>query len=92
MLADHFTKPLQGITCRRFHAEIQGIPADVSETEMGWDQITNSEETPAGTEPSPQECVEQTAKAAGSKDPGLGEGYLLERYLKREPAGTKVCR
>jgi hypothetical protein len=31
MLADHFTKPLQGALFRKFRVEIQGIPVDLTE-------------------------------------------------------------
>jgi hypothetical protein len=38
MLADHFTKPLQGAIFRKFRAEIQGIPLSTNEAELGWYQ------------------------------------------------------
>jgi hypothetical protein len=36
MLADHFTKPRQSSLFRKFRAEIQGIPVDLSDSELGW--------------------------------------------------------
>jgi hypothetical protein len=35
ILADHFTKPLQGALFRELQAEIQGIPVDTNEAELG---------------------------------------------------------
>ena len=37
MLADHFTKPLQGDLLQRFRAELTNIPEDADITDMGWD-------------------------------------------------------
>jgi hypothetical protein len=37
MLGDHFTKPLQGALFRKFRAEIQGIPVDTSDADLGWE-------------------------------------------------------
>ena len=37
MLADHFTKPLQGELLRRFISELMNLPEDTDMTEMGWD-------------------------------------------------------
>ena len=51
MLADHFTKPLQGSVFRKFQAEIQGIPADTVDADLCWDR------TYEYVVPSPQECV-----------------------------------
>jgi hypothetical protein len=38
MLADHFTKPLQGTMFWTFRAEIQGIPIDMCDADFGWDR------------------------------------------------------
>jgi hypothetical protein len=38
MLADHFTKPLQGTMFRRFRADIQGIPVGMCDADLGWDR------------------------------------------------------
>jgi hypothetical protein len=38
MLADHFTKPLQGTMFRKFRAEIQGVPIDMCDADVGWDR------------------------------------------------------
>ena len=37
MLANHITKPLQGVAFRKFRAEIQGIPDDTPDTDLGWE-------------------------------------------------------
>ena len=50
-LADHFTKPFQGTAYRKFRAEIQLIPEDTPDTDLGWDQTNNT------FIPIPQECV-----------------------------------
>jgi hypothetical protein len=38
MLADHFTKPLQGTMFRKFRADIQGVPIDMCDADVGWDR------------------------------------------------------
>ena len=35
MVADHFTKPLQGVLFRKFRAETQGIPTSMTNGDMG---------------------------------------------------------
>jgi hypothetical protein len=58
MLADHFTKPLQATMFRKFRAEIQGVPIDLCDADMGWDRpcaIREQELSKACH--SPQECV-----------------------------------
>jgi hypothetical protein len=58
MLADHFTNPLQGAMFRRFRAEIQGIPIDMCDADLGWDRPRAINEQKQGKgSPSPQECV-----------------------------------
>jgi hypothetical protein len=58
MLADHFTKPLQGTMFRTFRAEIQGIPIDMCDADLGWDRpCTINEQKQDEGSPSPQECV-----------------------------------
>jgi hypothetical protein len=58
MLADHFTKPLQGTMFRAFRAEIQGIPIDMCDADMGWDRpCAINEQEKSMDYPSPQECV-----------------------------------
>jgi hypothetical protein len=58
MLGDHFTKPLQGTMFRKFRAEIQGIPVDMCDADLGWDRPnTKNEQGQGGASPSPQECV-----------------------------------
>jgi hypothetical protein len=58
MLADHFTKPLQGTMFQKFRAEIQGVPIDMCDADMGWDRpcAINERELSKAC-PSPQECV-----------------------------------
>jgi hypothetical protein len=58
MLADHFTKPLQGTMFRSFRAEIQGIPIDTCGADLGWDRPCAINEQEKSVDcPSPQECV-----------------------------------
>jgi hypothetical protein len=58
MLVDHFTKPLQGTLFRKFRADIQGIPVDLNDTDVGWDREELCEDrTGVSSDPSPQECV-----------------------------------
>jgi hypothetical protein len=55
MLADHFTKAVQGSQFRKLRSKIQGIPEDVNDALMGWDRP--SLKTKMMGIPSPQECV-----------------------------------
>jgi hypothetical protein len=58
MLGDQFTKPLQGTLFRKFRAEIQGIPVNMCDADLGWDRpSTKNEQEQDGASPSPQECV-----------------------------------
>jgi CobQ-like glutamine amidotransferase family enzyme len=58
MLGDHFTKPFQGPLFSKFRAEIQGIPIDMCDADLGWDgPCIKSEQTQVSAGPSPQECV-----------------------------------
>jgi hypothetical protein len=58
MLADHFTKPLQGTMFRAFREEIQGIPIDMCDADLGWDRpCAINEQVKSVDYPSPQECV-----------------------------------
>jgi hypothetical protein len=58
MLANHFTKPLQGTMFRAFRAEIQGIPVDMCDVDLGWDRPCAIDEQKRGEDsPSPHECV-----------------------------------
>jgi hypothetical protein len=89
MVADHFTKPLQGAQFRKFRAEIQGVPTDVSDLDMGLGQDEITE-----TGPSPQECVEQPGKdphanESGSKGCGKiaqGASARAARHIHPIPA------
>jgi hypothetical protein len=59
MLADHFTKPLQGTMFWAFRAEIKGIPIDMCDGDLGWDRPCAINEQNRGEDsPSPQECVD----------------------------------
>ena len=42
MLADHFTRPLQGELFRKLRAELMNIPEDVEIDDMGWDDEKGS--------------------------------------------------
>jgi hypothetical protein len=48
MVGDHFTKPLQGAQFRKFRADIQGVPNDMSDLDMGLgqDEITKAGPSP----------------------------------------------
>jgi hypothetical protein len=56
MLGDHFTKPLQGGMLRRFRAEIQRIPANTPDSDLGWDRDEVMARSPSdgSTNSSPQ--------------------------------------
>jgi hypothetical protein len=82
VLADHFTKPLQGALFCKFRAEIQGIPLDTYEAELGWDRVESCEEV-GKVDPSPQECVELSQKGfLRSKNTGLRGEYLQALHYK----------
>jgi hypothetical protein len=58
MLADHFTKPLQGTMFRKFRAEIQGVTIDMCDADVGWDRpCAINEQELSKAFPSPQECA-----------------------------------
>jgi hypothetical protein len=92
MVADHFTKPLQGAQFRKFHAEIQGVPTDMSDLDMGLGQDEITE-----TGPSPQECVEQPGKDPRANDGGSkGCGKIARGASSRaarhiHPIPAKQC-
>jgi hypothetical protein len=65
MVGDHFTKPLQGAQFRKFRADIQRVPTNMSDLDMGLGQ---DEMTKVG--PSPQECVEKPGKDPRANDSG----------------------
>jgi hypothetical protein len=75
MLGDHFTKSLQGALFHKFRAEVQGIPTELSNVELGWDREEKNEGIERdSTDPSPQECVGK-ATTSVSTESGLGERY-----------------
>jgi hypothetical protein len=58
MLANSFTKPVQGNQFRKLHSQIQGIPADTSDALMGWDRPCLKPKTgPKKGSPGQQEFV-----------------------------------
>ena len=62
MLAEYFTKPLQGALLQNFRAGIQGIPTKIKDKEMFWYTSGPFNMAPEATnmsmrEPRPQECV-----------------------------------
>jgi hypothetical protein len=69
MLVDNFTKPLQGAPLHKFCTEIQGIPSDTTEADLGWESIKKYETKQLKMSkmmaPSPHECFGQP-----DKDPG----------------------
>jgi hypothetical protein len=70
MLADHFTKPLQGTLFRKFRANIQGIPVDLNDTDLGWDREELCEDkTGVSSDPSPQECVGKEISVTHRENP-----------------------
>jgi hypothetical protein len=93
MLTNQFTKPLQGGMFRTFRAEIQGIPADRDDLDMGWDRVENREgaveKKHTGTNPSPQDFVGQDPRLAGDEmrkkyiSSHHSKGYLAESVLRR---------
>jgi hypothetical protein len=82
MLADHFTKPLQGALFRKFRAEIQGIPVDTNEAGLGWDRAEKA------ADPSPQECVGPSGQDPRTKDTGLRSSSLLTLQPRIRQAGS----
>jgi hypothetical protein len=84
MLDDHFTKPLQGALLRKFRAEIQGIPVNTNEAELGWDRAEGNK----GADPSPQECVGPSGQDPRTKDTGLRSSDILVLILPPAPSPT----
>jgi hypothetical protein len=83
MIADHFTKPLQGALFHKFRAEIQGIPVDTNEAELGWDRMERSEGIKRA-DPSPHECVGPSGQDPRSKDSRLRRRYCTSWLYNRE--------
>jgi len=54
MVADHFTKPLQGQALRKFRAIIMNLDPSVSDCDLSWDRAVK---TIVPSCPRPQECV-----------------------------------
>ena len=50
MLADHFTKPLQGEAFYKFRSQIMNMDPGLTGADLAWDRAFSSS-------PSPQECV-----------------------------------
>ena len=80
MLADHFTKPLQGELLRRFITELMNIPEDAYMNDMGWDGTEeekgvswklHNELYPA----CPQECVGNYVKGKSMPDASASEVF-----------------
>ena len=78
MLADHFTQLLQGTAFRKFRVEIQGIPEDTPDTDLGWYRPENT------FIPSPQECVERSDVKADKRTNESREGSSVECSKSRE--------
>jgi hypothetical protein len=86
MIADHFTKPLQGAMFRRFRAEIQGISNDIPDSDVGWDrdELAPKEKTTNPTNISPQECV---GKEEIPAEPFTGYVRIDGRRARKEIEG-----
>jgi hypothetical protein len=82
MLADHFTKPLQGALFRKFRADIQGTPIEQSNAELGWDSVPKSEQdNKESNNTSPQECVGRPS----NRTPSVGKKILQGGPPKEPP-------
>jgi hypothetical protein len=103
ILGDHFTKPLQGGMFMKFRAEIQGIPVDTPDSDLGWDRDElKVENTPASsTNIIPQECV---GKSPNTVKPFMGyirmdswrecregEGRLSPSLITSTHSRARVC-
>ena len=76
IMADHFTKPPQGIIIQKFRVEIQGIPGYTVNADLFWDQ------TYKYVVPIPQECV------VGN---GISAEPILQDNGKEAERGIKGC-
>jgi hypothetical protein len=70
MLADHFTKAVQGSQFRKLRSKIEGIPEDSNDALMGWDRP--SLKTKMVGIPIPQECVGTNTIRAYDTTPAPG--------------------
>jgi hypothetical protein len=100
MLADHFTKPLQGASFRKSRAAIQGISADASDADLGWETIKEcGAKLPRVAKmmaPIPQECVGQLAKDTGphTKDALSKIRYVVtanRSAIRSRPSEAEPC-
>jgi hypothetical protein len=83
MLADQFTKSVQGSQLRKLRSKIQGIPEDMNDALMGWDRPSLKPKTSSKLDtPSPHECVVTNKDRAGTiKDYAYGTS---------PPPGSKI--
>jgi hypothetical protein len=96
MLADHFTKPLQGAMFRKFRAEIQGIPVGMCDADMGWDRpcATDSVDQDAMWS-SPQEYVGTHIKhanaAATMSRADVGTNTIVPTISTKDISTVSLC-
>ena len=95
MLADHFTKPLQGELFRRFRAELMNISEDVDMGVMGWEGTEakkgvswklHKESDPACR----QECVGNYEKGTTIPDASALGGGCIHVAPERRNTGLVV--
>ena len=78
MLNNHFTKPLQGTDFHKLRSEIQGIPEDTLDTDLGWDIPDNK------FIPITQDCVERSDVNTDNRNKYSWEGSTVENKKTRE--------
>jgi hypothetical protein len=86
MLADHFTKAVQGSQFRKLRSKIQGIPEDSNDALMGWDRP--SLKTKMVGIPSPQECVGTNTIRAYDTIPAPGSKAVTTRSADEDTVTT----
>jgi hypothetical protein len=82
MLADHFTKPLQGSLFRKFRADIQGISADLSDVEWCWERVDKCKQRQAPI-PAPRSVLRELPKGRLATQAVRTRMTLGTRYVTR---------
>ena len=83
ILANHFTKPLQGYAFRKFRADIKEVMQDTPNIDMGWDRLADT------FTPSPQECVKRREGKTETRTKQSQERNPMD-HIKSQESNTVV--
>ncbi len=83
MIADHFTKPLQGTLFRRFRSVIMNIDQDIPDCDLSWECDNEI------SVPNPQECVGEDKSLDSRKTEGENRNVIMICMKGMTQIGTK---